>query len=36
MIAAKAVRRQITIEDQNRLVEEALGELRGAGSRRSL
>ncbi len=37
MIAAKAVRRQITIEDQNRLVDEALAELRGAASnRRSL
>lgn len=30
MVAAKAVRRQITIEDQNRLVDEALADLRGA------
>jgi F-type H+-transporting ATPase subunit b len=34
MVAAKAVRRQITIEDQNRLLEEALGELRGAAGER--
>jgi F-type H+-transporting ATPase subunit b len=37
MIASKAVRRQITIEDQNRLVDEALADFRGAaGKRRSL
>jgi F-type H+-transporting ATPase subunit b len=34
MVAAKAVKRQITIDDQNRLVDEALAELRGAAAER--
>ena len=34
MVAAKAVKRQITIDDQNRLVDEALAELGGAANER--
>jgi F-type H+-transporting ATPase subunit b len=34
LIASKAVKRQITIEDQNRLLDDALAELRGAAGER--
>jgi F-type H+-transporting ATPase subunit b len=35
MVASKAVKRQITIDDQHRLVDEALAELRGAAKQRA-
>src|SRR5205085_5423357 len=34
LIASKAVKRQFTIDDQNRLVDEALAEFRGAAANR--
>jgi F-type H+-transporting ATPase subunit b len=34
LVSAKAIRRQVTPEDHRRLVDEALAELRGAGSER--
>jgi F-type H+-transporting ATPase subunit b len=34
LIASKAVKRQFTIEDQNRLVDEALADFRGAAANR--
>ena len=34
MVASKAIKRQMNIDDQNRLVDEALAELRGAAEGR--
>jgi F-type H+-transporting ATPase subunit b len=34
MISSKAIRRQLTVEDHRRLVDEALGELRKSGQQR--